>query len=169
MDLITALNTYFEGERDLGFALVPVGIALLAACAWIWRSQEGPFAWGMLIPLGLFALAIGATGVFMAQRSQSQLTTFPAELRADPPGFVQREAARMAKVNANWPRLKATWAALTILALGLILGVGAPWSKGLGLALLVITTTLMVTDVFAERRAAPYTQALRDAGGSVAP
>jgi hypothetical protein len=50
---------------------------------------------------------------------------------------------------------------LIVVALGLLMGVRRDWASGLGLALLLLSTTLFFVDVFGERRAQPYTEALR--------
>jgi hypothetical protein len=53
------------------------------------------------------------------------------------------------------------WAVVIAIALVLILAVRRDWSSGLGLALLLMATTLYFVDVFAERRALVYSEALR--------
>jgi hypothetical protein len=67
----------------------------------------------------------------------------------------------MERVNANWRRAMTGWAVVIVVALALILAVRRDWSSGLGLALLLVSTILYFTDVFAERRALVYTTALR--------
>jgi hypothetical protein len=56
--------------------------------------------------------------------------------------------------------VKAAWAVVIAVALGLIFAVKTDWAGGLGLSLLVLATLLMTIDTFAERRAHPYTAAL---------
>ena len=78
----------------------------------------------------------------------------------DPAELAATEGERMAKVNANWPRLKIAWAVIGILAMGMMLFVKQGWAEGLGLGLMLIVTLLFFVDVFGERRAVPYTDAL---------
>lgn len=165
MDLLPILQTYFQGERALGLAFLGMSAGVLAAAAWAWRSWEGPFVWGLAVPLVLFGLATAGGGIALAQRSQTQLETFSQQLEEAPAQLIQAETQRMARVNANWIKAKTSWAVLIAIALALIFGVRAPWAEGVGLALLTIATLLMYVDVTAEMRATPYTQALHDAGG----
>ena len=74
--------------------------------------------------------------------------------------MVAEELPRMRKVNANWPRLVATWATLVVVGLGLRFGLRADWAHGLGPALLLMGAVGFLVDGFAERRARPYTVAL---------
>lgn len=168
MDLHDAMAIYFRGERHLGFGLVALGALFIGIALWVSRTQTGPFAWALLVPLALVGVGVGIGGGAFAHKSEVQLTTLTAELSAHPAALVAAETARMEKVNANWPRLKLTWGVVTLVALGLILGVKREWSSGLGLALMLLMTALFFIDVFAERRAAPYTEALARAGGASA-
>lgn len=49
---------------------------------------------------------------------------------------------------------------MIVVALVLLMGVRKDWASGLGLALLLVSTTLFFVDVFGERRAQVYTNAL---------
>jgi hypothetical protein len=163
MQLIEVLQEYFRGEKQVGIALAVLGVALLAAAFWVFRTQTGSFAWGLLVPLAVVGLAFGGGGAFLAARSDRQITELAAQYEKDADALFAAEVPRMAKVNANWPRLKAVWAVVTVVALVLILAVRRDWAPALGLALLVVTTTLLFTDVFAERRARIYSSALEQA------
>jgi hypothetical protein len=164
MNLYEAMAIYFRGERNLGFGLVALGAVLLGVALWVWRTQAGPFAWALIVPLALVGVGVGIGGVAFAHKSEVQLATLTAALEAHPAALVAAETARMEKVNANWPRLELTWGVVTLVALVLLLGVKREWSAGLGLALMVLATALFFIDVFAERRAGPYTEALGRAG-----
>lgn len=163
MSFVEILQEYFRGEKQAGIALAVVGIGLLAGAAWVYRTQPGAFAWTLVIPLLLFGLAFGGGGAFLAVRSDRQITELAARYEQDPRALVAEEVPRMAKVNANWPRLKVAWTVLIIVALVLLMAVRRDWSMGLGLSLLLLSTILFFTDVFAERRAEPYTKALEQA------
>ncbi len=68
----------------------------------------------------------------------------------------------MERVNENWPRIKIVWTVVMVAALVLLHLVRKEWATGLALAFLLLMTTLLFTDVFAERRAIVYTKALQD-------
>jgi len=155
-----ALDVYFRGERDLGLALAVAGVVLAIGCFWVWRTQAGGFAWGLLVPLILGAASLGAGGTFLAVRSANQRVDFAARLATDPKALVAAEIPRMEKVNQLWPRAKIAWTVVILTALVLLMAVKRDWSSGVGLGLLLLSTCLFFVDVFAERRAEPYTAAL---------
>lgn len=160
MDLEAVMVTYFRGEKQLALALVALGVVLLGAALWVWRTQSGPFAWWLLVPLAVLGVGALGGGAAFARKTDVQVAALTAELAARPAALVAAESARMEKVNANWPRLKLAWAVIAILAIVLLEVVKRDWSSGLGLALMLIATLGFFIDVFAERRAVPYTEAL---------
>ncbi len=164
MELVETMQTYFRGEKHVAFFLVGLGIVLAAFAAWVWRTQSGPFAWWLLTPLALVGVGAAIGGGVFAMKTERQVTELTAGLESDRKATVASERARMAKVNANWPRLKVAWGVITLVALVLLLGVKRDWSNGLGLALMLLMAVLFCVDVFAERRAVPYTEALERAG-----
>jgi hypothetical protein len=163
MSFLEILLEYFRGEKQVGIALAVVGVALLAFAGWVLRTQAGSFAWGLAAPLVLFGLAFGGGGTYLAFRTDRQVADLTAKYERDPSSLLAVEAPRMERVNANWPRLKIAWAVILGVALVLLLAVRRDWASGLGLALLAVTTILFFTDVFAERRALVYTEALEKA------
>lgn len=166
MELVLTMQTYFRGEKQVALFLVGFGLALVAFAAWVWRTQSGPFAWWLLVPLALAGVGAAIGGAGFAIKTDRQVAELERQLEADRAATVAAERARMEKVNANWPRLKLAWGATTLVALVLLLGVKRDWSSGLGLALMLLVAVLFCVDVFAERRAAPYTEALERASGS---
>ncbi|MCC6998386.1 MAG: hypothetical protein IT370_27490 [Deltaproteobacteria bacterium] len=165
MKLGEALQVYFRGERNFGIGMAVLGVVMMAAAFWIWRAQAAPFKWWLLTPFAVVGLGAAGGGVFFAVKTEAQLARLAAELERAPVDTVRAETARMTKVNANWPRLKLGWGVLTLGALVLLLAVKREWASGLGLALIALATTLFFVDVLAERRALPYTAALRAAAG----
>lgn len=163
MELTQAIDTYFRGEKMVAFGLIALGIALLAVAAWVWRTQEGPFATALIVPLALVGIGAPIGGALFAWKTDRQVAELHEALEAEPEATLEAERARMEKVNANWPRLKLAWGALAIVALVLLLVVKREWATGLGLALMLLVTALFFVDVFAERRAEPYAEALDSA------
>lgn len=160
MSFIDVLQEYFRGEKQVGVMLAVVGVGLLVGAYWVFRTQVGGFAWGLVVPLAIVGLAFGGGGAFLASRSDRQITELAAEYERAPDELLAAEAPRMAKVNANWPRLKIAWSVVIVVAIVLLEVVRRDWATGLGLALLLVMTILFFTDVFAERRAIIYTEAL---------
>jgi len=160
MKLADAMQVYFRGERNFGIALAVLGLVMMAAAAWIWRAHAAPFKWWLLVPFAVVGVGASVGGALFALKTERQVARLVDQVAKDEPATAGAELARMEKVNANWPRLKLGWTALTALALVLLMVVKKEWASGLGLALMTLATVLFFTDVFAERRAAPYTAAL---------
>jgi hypothetical protein len=160
MTLVDALRSYFQGERALGMFLVVAGLVVLGALYGVWRTQPAPFALGLGVPLVLFALAATAGGAVLERRSADQIARFTIEARERPAELVAAEKSRMARVNANWPRLKIAWIALAIVGFALVNALKRDGATGVGLALVLLAAFLTTVDVFAERRAHLYAAAL---------
>jgi hypothetical protein len=171
MPFVDVMHSYFRGERIEALCFImPLGVAFLGLAAVTLRAERGSFAWGLAIPLALFGLVAIGTGAAIGLRTPGQLAELEAGYESDPSAMLAQELPRMEKVNANWPRLVAAWAALLLIGLGLRFGLKADWAHGLGPALILIGACGFLIDGFAERRARPYTQALEalQAGAEVA-
>lgn len=160
MTFVDVLEAYFRGEKQLGIALAVVGFGLVAGALWVLRTQVGGFAVGLAVPLSIVGLGLGGGGVYLAIRTEHQVAALTANLDKDPRAVYSSELTRMAKVNANWPRLKMAWAVLTVIAMTMVVAAKKEWAHGVGLAVMLATTILFFTDVFAERRARVYTEGL---------
>lgn len=163
---MTAVHTYFRGERAIGLALVPIGLALLALAFYLWRTESGAFMASLTIPLLIVGLAGAGGGVGLVLRTDAQVAELERLHAEDPARVVALEAPRMEKVNANWIRLKVAWTALALVALVLLMAVKRDWATGLGLALILMSALIFWVDVFAERRARVYAEALQGATSS---
>jgi hypothetical protein len=164
MSFLDAMDVYFRGEKTVGMAVVPVGLLLGVAAVWLIRWYGGGFGKGMGIPLAVAGAVMVIGGPLLVRTVNARgdrLTEVHGEDAAAP---VVEEAARMKKVNASWPLLKTAWTVLIVVALLLLFAVRKEWVQGLALAFLVLATTVMVVDVFAERRARVYTEQLHALG-----
>jgi hypothetical protein len=155
--LVEVMQAYFRGERAVGFAAMAIGLVAVGFAFWAWRSAEGSFATGLAVPLLIAGLGLSIGGPLLVVRTDRQVAELSA-LSADE--IKKIEVPRMAKVNANWSRLKATWTVLIAIGLILIWAVKREWALGVGLSLLLIACMLFTADVFAEKRAVIYTRAL---------
>ena len=160
MDFVEVMHTYFRGEKYTGLLLVPVGLALLGFAVHLWRAHTGSFMWAMMVPLALAGAGLLAGGAFLAIKTDGQVAALDKQLAKSPAELAQAETERMAKVNANWPRLKTIWSILSVGSLVLLLVVRKDWATGLGLAFLLLSAAMMTLDVLAERRAVVYTDGL---------
>jgi multisubunit Na+/H+ antiporter MnhG subunit len=158
MGFLEAVDVYFRGEKQVGAALIPVGIVVLGLGIYFWRWYGGGLGKGVGVPFAVVGLLAAFGGGFLIKTvsaRQVRLTEAYADQSDEP---VRAEQVRMNKVNANWPVLKATWAGLIVAALGVLLWVKRDWATGLALALICVCALALVIDTFAERRAEIYTE-----------
>ncbi len=161
MGFTELMHEYFRGERvEALFYILPAGVVLLGLAATALVTDRGGFGYGLAVPLMLFGMALASVGVGIAWRTPGQVAQLEQAFQSDPAAMVAEELPRMQKVNANWPRLVATWAALVVVGLALRFGLKADWAHGLGPALILCGAVGFLVDGFAERRAKPYTEAL---------
>jgi hypothetical protein len=160
MDFVDAMHVYFRGEKQIGLFLVPFGLALLGFALYFVRTQSGGFMWGLVIPLALVGVGAAAGGAGLALRTDRQVAALEQKYREAPRALAAEETPRMARVNRNWPILKATWAVVILLSLALLFFVKRDWVTGLSLVLLLVCASVMMIDTFAERRARVYTEHL---------
>jgi hypothetical protein len=160
MEFVDAMGEYFAGEKSTGLGVAAYGVVLAAAAFWLSRTQQGGFMWALAIPLGVLGLGALVGGIVLFAKTGPQLDALIELHRSDPAAFIAQELPRMQKVNANWPRLEAAWTVLIVGGLASVWLSGRDWLHGLALTLLVLGTTGMIIDVFAERRAKLYTARL---------
>lgn len=164
MELLPHLNEYYRGERLGGIVFTFVGALLLVCAVLLWtQGTPGSMARGMLVPILLVGLGGAAGGPFLVRSNTARLERMPQELKADAAAFIATDHARMIGVNKAWIPLKIFWTVL--LAGGVVLAFqgGAPYWKGLGLALLLAGALGHMADGFAHERANVYTQRLEQA------
>jgi len=161
MDFLEVMHAYFRGERlEAFFYILPAGVVLLGMAGTALYTDRGGFGWGMAVVFALFGLVCTGVGFSVGARSPGQAAAIEAAYAEDPAAMLEEELPRMEQVNANWPRLLLTWAALVVIGLGLRFGSKADWAHGVAIGLLVCGSLGFVIDGFAERRARPYSAAL---------
>lgn len=149
------LIPYFAAEKQEALLFMLVGIAALAAAAWLFKA--GGACRGMLYPLtaiALIQLTVGGTVYF---RTDAQVAALKAQYETAPVAFQLEETARMDKVVKNFVVYR--WIEIGLLVAGVLLIVGlrrsALWhAVGIGLALQ--SALMLVLDYFAEKRAHEY-------------
>lgn len=109
MNFTETLQEYFRGEKQEGIMLAIVGVGLLVGAIWVFRTQAGAFAWGLLAPLAIVGLLFGAGGTFLAVRSDRQIDELAAQYAKNPEALLAAEKPRMERVNANWRMVFETY------------------------------------------------------------
>ncbi len=169
-DFLGILNTYFWGERaEALFFIVPIGVLSLVFAAVVYRTQEGGFMWGIVIPFALLGLALLVTGAVVGLRTPGQVEHLTTLYETDKAAFVAEEVPRMEQVNANWPRYVTMYVVFLVVGAALRFAVHKDWALSAGTALILFAAIGLFIDGFAERRAEPYTQALEELSSRVNP
>ncbi len=161
MTFLEQMQSYFRGERiEALFFIAPAALILFVLAGAALKSEGGAFGIGLAAPLVLFGLVALGTGLTVGFRTPAQVAAIEAEVATNPTAMLERELPRMRKVNANWPVLLGTWAALVVIGLALRFGLKSDWAHGVGPGLILVGAAGFLIDGFAERRARPYTAAL---------
>jgi drug/metabolite transporter (DMT)-like permease len=161
MDFIDHLQTYFTAEKNLGYFLIPVGIALITFAVYLWISHKSPLGYGMLIPMLLIGILGIGIGIGLSYQSQQRLTVLPQSYQADQKAFIEQELPRMEKVMQNFTRLKMSWAIIIIIGLLFIFFIKKDWLSGISLSLILICAIFLIVDTLAERRAEIYIEQIK--------
>ena len=157
------MQTYFRGEKlEALFFILPVGIALAAFGAVALKAERGGYAWGVAIPCFLFGLVLIGTGIGVGARTSGQVAELKKGFEQAPAATVAKELPRMQKVNTNFRTTFFAFGVLAAIGLGLHYLFSTSWGRGLGAVLLLIGAIGLLVDGFAERRAEPYTAALKE-------
>lgn len=160
MDLHDAIHAYFRGERQLGLLLGLFGITALGMGWHVLSSMSGGFQRGLSVTLLLLGLGFLGGGTVLAMKSGPQAERLEAALAQQGEPALRAELTRMARVNANWSRVKAAWTVILVMGLALIWLNRWDLPTGVAVALVAMAGLLMYTDTSAERRAQVYTTAL---------
>lgn len=153
----------FRGEKlEALFFILSIGLALVVFGIVALKVESGGFAWGVAIPSILFGLVLMGTGIGVAARTNGQIAEIKADYASDPVAIVQKELPRMEKVNKNFRTTFFAFGVLAVLGLVFHYLAGPTWGRGLGALLILVGALGLLIDGFAERRAVPYTDALKE-------
>ena len=162
MNLMHTMTTYFAGEKlEALVFILPIGLLSLVFGAWLLSEGSGEFTRGVAIPFVVMGLVMSVVGGVVGFRTPSQVRTLLAAIERSPGPALRDEHARMEKVNRAWPVYLAVWAVFGVVGLGLRFGTRGDLTQGLGIALVFFCGVCLLIDGFAERRARPYTAALK--------
>jgi len=154
---------YFAAEKSESVLFVAAGALAVAASIWLWAGASAHR--GMAFPLAAVALIQLAVGASVYLRTDGQVAALAAELERDPAAAAGRELARMERVNANFQIYK--YVEIALLAGGIALSFAAGRRElwfGVACGLIAQASLMLLFDLFAERRAALYVEALRRLG-----
>jgi hypothetical protein len=146
---------YFAAEKSEAGLFMAVGIAAVAASAWLWLGGSAYKAMAYpLIAIAAIQLVVGATVFF---RTDAQVAALQAQYGADRAAFKAAETPRMEAVVRNFRLYKGIEIALlaTGILLTFLLRHSDAW-YAVGIGLIIQSSLMLVLDLFAERRADEY-------------
>ncbi len=156
-----------EGEKTEALCFIlPVGLALLALAVTAIKAESGGFAWGVAIPCALFGLIFTATGIGVGARTAGQVAGIAQRYQDGPAALARAELERIQKVSRNFRLTFVVSGILTAIGLAIHYLAGPNLGRGLGAAIMLVSAIGLLVDGFAERRAEPYTDALKEETGS---
>jgi hypothetical protein len=156
--VFTELHQYFDAERHAGLLAAALGLASMGLASYLWfgRSPFKAMAWPLVV-IGMIELGVG---VGLVIRTNPQVQTLEAGLRASPQATAASELARMIRVNRSFRLILGGEVVLIITSLSLALMLrtqSLTWSA-VGMGLLLQAAITLVFDLFAEHRAHVYTR-----------
>lgn len=161
MDFLQVMHTYFRGEKlESALFVLPFGLALWALALATWRSEQGGFMWGVVVPALLLGLVYVGAGAAITARTAGQVSALEAGYAQDLVAMLSEEVPRMQKVVQNFQVAFVAFGGIGVVGLVLRFAVRADWAIGLGGVLILISGAGLLIDTFAERRSRPYMQAL---------
>jgi hypothetical protein len=156
----TDAEAYFNAEKNATLFFMIIGaIAIVVAIASFFILKTN-FYKGLAIPLILLGIVELAIGYSVYSHTDKQRQDIVYKMDLNPTALQQHEIPRMAKVVTNFTIYRVVEAAL--LLVGIILLVYFKKNEerqllaGVGLALLIQATILLIGDSMAEKRAKTY-------------
>ena len=141
----------FEGKMSLLFGAIIVVVAL---AYWKFASTQGAQTmWAPLLAVGL--LASGA-GIYLVRANTARIPSYEQACAQAPAQFAQAELARTEAFIAWYPRTRWIMAVIVLLGMACMIFSHAPWSRSVGIALILLGLYVFVLDHFSEERARTY-------------
>ena len=164
MPLSLHLQIYFVGEKREAFVILVTGILAVALSGFLLATKDSYR--GMAVPLLLIGLLEVGVGGAVFGRTNAQVATLEADLARAPQATTRRELERMRIVMRTFAIVKIV--ELVIFALGVALTYTMrrnEFAFAAGVGCVAQASVILLFDLFAERRAEPYLEALRQAVG----
>ena len=158
------ISAYFWAEKYESLLFVLVGVAAIAASAWLWTSASAfaatfrPMSYP-LVAVAIIQIVVGG-GVYL--RTDAQMATLSAQVAANPETYKVEELSRMATVNKNFTVYKWVEIALLLGAIGVTFAVSrnSAWYAA-AIGMIIQASLMLVADLFAEHRAHHYVEAIQ--------
>jgi hypothetical protein len=158
--MINQMSSYFSAEKQESLIFIAVGLLAIGISAWLWMNGHRlKFMAYPLVAIALMQIAVGGS-VYL--RTDTQLSTLGAQLKASPAALKTEETTRMQTVMKNFSIYKAVEMLLLIVGVGMIAFLQRhDMAAGIGIGLVLQAALTLTLDIFAEARGADYLSALR--------
>ncbi len=158
VEMQDAMARYFAAEKSESAFFIAAGLLAFGASAlYFWHDTVYRGIVFPLVGVGLIQLVVGGTVFF---RTDSQVKSLSARLETAPAEFRNEELARMETVNQNFRIYKIIEIALLAAGIALALWKRNDLLYSAGIGLILQAGLMLVFDLFAERRAEIYVQAI---------
>lgn len=154
---MTAIQHYFNGERNESIVFIAVGILALLLASYFFIYTKIPFWKGVAVPLALVAVLEVIVGYTVFMRSPKDCARVEHFVAHAPQQLQSEELPRMNTVMRNFVVYRYTELALLLLAVVLMFATPHyTFWKGLGLGLFMQASLVLCLDFFAEKRGHTY-------------
>lgn len=162
--LITAVQTYFAGERREGFAILGFAVALVVFAGSLQAAGRDGFSRGFGIVALLLAILASSMGVSLMRRDARHQAMLVTGLRGgEASAVVTAEAGRVTEVIRKYPYYRVVALGLGALALAAAALSRRGWVNGAAAGVLVVVVAQFVIDHYSEARAVRYEGELKTA------
>lgn len=158
MNFIEHTVNWCTGEIFEGKMIALFGIAVIAISIAFWKIGTTPFAKAIVVPLLVVGLLSATAGSFMVVNNNKRIVSYKAAYQENPPAFVQSEKERTDFFIKWYPYTMYIMSAIIIVGISSYLFLGGAWGRAIGLALILLSLSLLFIDHFSEERAETYHQ-----------
>jgi hypothetical protein len=156
MELIDHTVSWCRGEVFEGNMAFLYGTVVLVISVAFWKYVRTPNARAMIVPLIVIALLFIAGGLYLNLQNQNRIVDYRQAYTENAEQFIQSEKARTEEFIRWYPVTKYSMAGLIIVGLLLLLCLGSPNWKGVGIGLILLGSSIIFLDHFSEERAVMY-------------
>lgn len=158
MNFIEHTVNWCTGEIFEGKMIALFGITVIAISIAFWKIGSTPFAKAIVVPLLVVGLLSATAGSFMVVNNNKRIVSYKAAYQENPTAFVQSEKERTDDFIKWYPYTMYSMSAIIIVGIGSYLFLGGAWGRAIGLALILLSLSLLFIDHFSEERAEMYYQ-----------
>ena len=158
MNFIEHTVNWCTGEIFEGKMIALFGIAVIAISIAFWKIGTTPFAKAIVVPLLIVGLLSATAGSFMVVNNNKRIVSYKAAYQENPTAFVQNEKERTDDFIKWYPYTMYIMSAIIIVGISSYLFLGGAWGRAIGLALILLSLSLLSIDHFSEERAETYHQ-----------